>query len=201
MILRRIAPTSPGIGPARPTARLQPATASNRRSMPARCCDRHPPASPAGPGESSEIDVHASRRGDWIRGHIRLKAAYDEERVPIELILPKIAEPPRQVMISSAPDGATQATPLDDLDGRGEFEMYVELLLKTGRALACRVPLMSLAVPPKDKAPGRDGRARRIVKERCSLIEPLSRPYCRRPRGRRRRNRRGPNRPAMHTPS
>ena len=64
------------------------------------------------------------------------RAAYGEERVPVELMLPKIAEPPYQVVVYFAGDGAFYAPPLDDLDGRGEFELYLKFLVKTGRAVA-----------------------------------------------------------------
>jgi cephalosporin-C deacetylase-like acetyl esterase len=81
--------------------------------------------------------VEASEeKTDWIREHITFNAAYGEERVPVELMLPKIAEPPYQVVVYFSGDGAADAPPLDDLDGRGEFELYLEFMLKTGRAVA-----------------------------------------------------------------
>ncbi len=88
------------------------------------------------PSPLDPIVEAGDEKTDWIREHVTFRAAYGEERVPVELMLPKIAEPPYQVVVYFAGDGAFYAPPLDDLDGRGEFELYLKFLVKTGRAVA-----------------------------------------------------------------
>jgi formylglycine-generating enzyme required for sulfatase activity/dienelactone hydrolase len=88
--------------------------------------------------DASELDAVVEERvekDDWIREHITFKAAYGDERVPVELMLPNSAEPPYQVVVYFAGDGALYAPPLDDLDGTIEFDHYIEFLIKTGRAV------------------------------------------------------------------
>ncbi len=88
--------------------------------------------------DASELDAVVEERvekDDWIREHVTFNAAYGDERVPAELMLPKSAEPPYQVVVYFAGDGVLWYPPLGDLDGKIEFAHYVEFLIKTGRAV------------------------------------------------------------------
>jgi serine/threonine protein kinase/dienelactone hydrolase len=123
--------------------------------------------------DATELDavvVEREEKDDWIREHITFKAAYGDERVPAELMLPRSADPPYQVVVYFAGDGVQWAPPLGDLDGTIEFVHYIEFLIKTGRAvfyLAYQGAHERKALRPEDW----DGLSRRFASYKIQQVQ------------------------------
>jgi len=88
--------------------------------------------------DKSALDARVEARDetpkDWIKEKISFAAAYDNERVPAYLFLPKNGSPPYQTVIYFPGSGSVMERSSQDIETIGEFR-WLQPLIKNGRAV------------------------------------------------------------------
>ena len=72
---------------------------------------------------------------DWIQEKITFNAAYDDERMPAYLFLPRKGVPPYQTVIYFPGAGTFDLNSSEALDKYGEFDLHLSFIVKNGRAV------------------------------------------------------------------
>jgi eukaryotic-like serine/threonine-protein kinase len=88
--------------------------------------------------DKSDLDARVETRDenskDWIKEKISFAAAYDNERVPVYLFLPKNASPPYQTVIYFPGSGSAMERSSQNIENVSEFKL-LQPLIKNGRAV------------------------------------------------------------------
>ena len=77
-----------------------------------------------------------SSSSDWIAERVSIMAPYEEERIILNLFLPKNAQPPYQTVVYFPGSGAVHVRSSEDITSIPEYKMRLRYLLKNGRAVA-----------------------------------------------------------------
>jgi serine/threonine protein kinase/dienelactone hydrolase len=89
--------------------------------------------------DKGPLDAHVEWRTDtaaeWIQEKISFNAAYDHERVPIYLFLPRNSSPPYQTVVYFPGSSSVYQRSSKDLNHFFEFERNLNFLLQNGRAV------------------------------------------------------------------
>jgi len=83
----------------------------------------------------ARIEARDETSKDWIKEKISVAAAYDNERVPAYLFLPKNTSPPFQTVIYFPGSGSVLQRSSKDLESQFDFLALIPPLIKNGRAV------------------------------------------------------------------
>ncbi len=84
---------------------------------------------------NARVEWRDESSDEWIQEKITFNAAYGSERIIAYLFLPKNIEPPYQTVVYFPGSNAVFANSSEDLTGFIEFPVFVDFLIKNGRAV------------------------------------------------------------------
>jgi dienelactone hydrolase len=121
---------------------------------------------------ASTVDDRDESPEHWIVETVSFAAAYDDQRVPAYLLLPKNASPPFQAVIYAPPGSAFAQPSRDDL--RQATDLWMRHVLRSGRAML--YPVLKGTYDRRPAAPDPDQGRKQINDIRRSLEYLESRP-------------------------
>jgi eukaryotic-like serine/threonine-protein kinase len=84
---------------------------------------------------NTHVEWRDESSDEWIQEKVTFNAAYGNERIIAHLFLPKNIEPPFQTVVYFPGSSAVFGNSSEDLAGFFEFPVFVDFLIKNGRAV------------------------------------------------------------------